>query len=224
MLNIVTGVSRNWIILNNKPIIDAIESINENGIARNIQTFDFSTLYTNLEHKDIKEALIFTIKLAFRNRKSKSESKYISVYDKSSNWVSSHRDSTFAFDESKLIKCIEFLLDNCYFEVGNSIYKQIIGVPIGINPGPYMANLTLWYFENRFLNSTYKSKYHIVKKLSRTFRLIDDITTLNSDGCLAEYYRLIYPSSLTLNKENAIDTCANVLDLEISIKDGKFIS
>ena len=81
MLNIVTGVSRNWIILNNKPIIDAIESINENGIARNIQTFDFSTLYTNLEHKDIKEALIFTIKLAFRNRKSKSESKYISVYD-----------------------------------------------------------------------------------------------------------------------------------------------
>ena len=44
MLNIVTGVSRNWIILNNKPIIDAIESINENGIARNIQTFDFSTL------------------------------------------------------------------------------------------------------------------------------------------------------------------------------------
>ena len=224
MLNIVTGVSRNWIILNNKPIIDAIESINENGIARNIQTFDFSTLYTNLEHKDIKEALIFIIKLAFRNRKSKSESKYISVYDKSSNWVSSHRDSTFAFDESKLIKCIEFLLDNCYFEVGNSIYKQIIGVPIGINPGPYMANLTLWYFENRFINSTYKSKYHIVKKLSRTFRLIDDITTLNSDGCLAEYYRLIYPSSLTLNKENAIDTCANVLDLEISIKNGKFIS
>ena len=183
MLNIVTGVSRNWIILNNKPIIDAIESINENGIARNIQTFDFSTLYTNLEHKDIKEALIFTIKLAFRNRKSKSESKYISVYDKSSNWVSSHRDSTFAFDESKLIKCIEFLLDNCYFEAGNSIYKQIIGVPIGINPGPYMANFTLWYFENRFL----KSKYHIVKKLSRTFRLIDDITTLNSEGCLAEY-------------------------------------
>ena len=118
------------------------------------------------------------------------------------------------------------MLDYCYFEVGNSIYKQIIGVPIGINPGPYMANLTLWYFENRFLNSssTYKSKYHIVKKLSRTFRLIDDITTLNSDGCLAEYYRLIYPSSLTLNKENAIDTCANVLDLEISIKDGKFIS
>ena len=60
--------------------------------------------------------------------------------------------------------------------------------------------------------------------MSKTFQLIDDITSLNSDGCLAEYYNLINPSSLTLNKENEIDTCANVLDLEISIKDGKFVS
>ena len=149
MLNYVTGVSRNWIIFNNRPIIDALDSIKENGITRNIQTYDFSTIYSNLEHKDIKEALIFTIKLAFRNRKSKSESKskFISVYDKSSNWVSSHRDTAFAFTEAKLIKSVEFLLDNCYFEVGNLLYKQVIGVPIGINPGPYMANLTFWYFE-----------------------------------------------------------------------------
>ena len=60
--------------------------------------------------------------------------------------------------------------------------------------------------------------------MNKTFRLIDDITTLNSDGCLAEYYHFIYPSSLTLIKENEIDTCANVLDLEISIKDGKCVS
>ena len=29
---------------------------------------------------------------------------------------------------------------------------------------------------------------------------------------------------MTLNKENEIDTCANVLDLEISIEDGKYVS
>ena len=75
---------------------------------------------------------------------------------------------------------MDFLLDNCYFEVGNTLYKQCIGVPIGINPAPYMANLTMWYFENKFLDRTYKSKYYIVKNLSKTFRLIDDITTLIS--------------------------------------------
>jgi hypothetical protein len=126
------------------------------------------------------------------------------------------------FDGDKLIKCVDFLLDNCYFKVGDVLYRQHIGVPIGINPGPYIANLTLWYFENRFLDSTYKRKYYIVKKLNNTFRLIDDITTLNSDGYLEEYFKLIYPDSLTLNKENEVDSAANVLDLDISIKDGKF--
>ena len=121
MLYKVTGVNRNWIILNNRPIMDVLELVNENGIARNIQTFDFSTLYTSLEHKDIREALLFTIKLAFRNNRYK----YISVYEKSFSWVNSFKDTTFAFDETKLIKCVDFLLDNCNFEVGNTLYKQL---------------------------------------------------------------------------------------------------
>ena len=63
----------------------------------------------------------------------------------------------------------------------------------------------------------------VIKKLNNTFRLIDDITTLNSDGYLEEYFKLIYPDSLTLNKENEVDSAANVLDLDISInREGKF--
>ena len=75
-----------------------------------------------------------------------------------------------------------------------------------------------------FMDRTYKSKYYIVKKLSKTFRLIDDITTLNSDGYLEEYYKLIYPATLILNKESEVDTSANVLDLEITINKDKFLS
>ena len=112
MLYKVTGVNRNWIILNNRPIMDALKLVSENGIARNIQTFDFLTLYTSLEHKDIKEALLFTIKLAFRNKRSK----YISVCEKSFSWVNSFKDTTFAFNETKLSRCVNFLLDDCYFK------------------------------------------------------------------------------------------------------------
>ena len=220
MLFKVTGINRNWVFLNNKPILDSIDYINQHSVARNIQTFDFSTLYTNLDHKDIKDALKFTIKLAFRN----SRSKFISVYEKGFGWVNSFRNGTLVFDEDKLVRCVDFLLDNCYFKVGDVLYRQLIGVPIGINPGPHMANLTLWYFENQFIDSNYKCKYNIVKKLNYTFRLIDDITTLNSDGCLEEYFKSIYPDSLTLNKENEFDNAANVLDLDISIKEGRFSS
>ena len=56
-----------------------------------------------------------------------------------------------------------------------------------------------------------------MRKLNIIFMLIDDITTLNSDGYLEEYFKLIYPESLTLNKENEADSegngivCGNIL-------------
>ena len=115
------------------------------------------------------------------------------------------------------------MIDNSYFCFGNLCFRQVIGVPIGVDPGPYIANLTLWFYEYSFINSLYKSDYRRALKLNKTFRLIDDISTLNSDGTFQELFPQIYPISLTLNKENVVDMAADVLDLNISIKDGKFI-
>jgi len=220
MLLKVTGINRNWLIKNNKPIIDSLDSINENGVARNVEIFDFTTLYTNLPHSDIKVAMDSVIKLAFKN----SKKKYIAVYENSSRWVDKPRDGTFVFTVDELISATEFLLDNCYFTVGDSMYRQTIGVPIGIDAGPFIANLTLWYFENKFLEGTYKTKYIVTRKLRYTFRLIDDITTVNSDGYFKEYVNDIYPACLQLNKENEGTDKADVLDLCLLVKDGKFIS
>ena len=174
----VTGTNRNWVIKNNNPIIDSLAYINENGIARNVEIFDFTTLYTNLPHSDIKVALRSVIELAFKN----SKKSFIAVYENSSNWVDKPRHYTLVFTVEELISATEFLLDNCYFTVGDSVYRQTTGVPIGIDSGPFIANLTLWYFENKFLEGTYKTNYIVTRKLRYTFRLIDDITTINSDG------------------------------------------
>ena len=61
----VTGIKRNWIINNNEPILNCLNDINKLSNARNIQTYDFTTLYTNLGHDVIKMALLSVIKLAF---------------------------------------------------------------------------------------------------------------------------------------------------------------
>ena len=90
-------------------------------------------------------------------------------------------------------------------------------IPIGVDAGPYIANLTLWYFENKFLENTFKSKYIVANKLGKTYRLIDDITSINPDGYFESHFNDIYPDSLQLNKENDRDISANVLDLNIII-------
>ena len=39
---------------------------------------------------------------------------------------------------------LKYLLDNCFFTVGNIVMKQDIGIPMGINPAPFWANLFLY--------------------------------------------------------------------------------
>ena len=80
------------------------------------------------------------------------------------------------------------------------MFKQLIGVPIGVDCGPLVANLTLLYYENKWLDSTYKVNYKVALKLNGTFRLIDDITAINSDGRFEEAYPQIYPPELVLKK------------------------
>ena len=58
--------------------------------------------------------------------------------------------------------------------------------------------------------------------MNDTFRLIDDITTVNSDKVFENHVNEIYPKYLVLNKENEADDRAHVLDLQISIVNGKF--
>ena len=53
--------------------------------------------------------------------------------------------------------------------------------------------------------SLYKKDYRHALALRNTFRLIDDISTLNSDGVFQELVGKIYPSSLISNKENIND-------------------
>ena len=78
-------------------------------------------------------------------------------------------------------------------------------MPIGVDPGPFIANLSLWFFENS------------ARCLNKTFRLIDDISSINSDGVFQEHVANIYHDSLTLNKDNSVDTAAHVLDNDFKV-------
>ena len=215
MLLKVTGINRNWVIDNNALLLDCFNSTSK---GRNIETYDFTTLYTNLRHEEIKTALQSVIKLAFRHKKFN----YISIYKSSGSFVNSVRKGGIYFDVEKLIDACSFLIDNSYFSFGSYTFRQKIGVPIGVDPGPFIANLTLWYFENKYLDKLYRVDYYSARLLNKTYRLIDDITTINSDGVFANHYMNIYPESLQLNKENSGCVSANVLDLDIVISEGNF--
>ena len=49
--------------------------------------------------------------------------------------------------------CVSRLIKETYFEIGNLLFKQCIGLPMGIDPAPFWANLHLYAYEYKFMTT-----------------------------------------------------------------------
>ena len=43
--------------------------------------------------------------------------------------------------------------------VGNSLLRQKIGIPLGIEPAPFLANIFLYTYENEYMSDTTNTTY-----------------------------------------------------------------
>ena len=51
-----------------------------------------------------------------------------------------------SISEQVLVNYMEYLIDNIYVIIGSRIYRQCIGIPMGTNCAPLVANLFLFSF------------------------------------------------------------------------------
>ena len=50
---------------------------------------------------------------------------------------------------------LSYLLDNIYIRFGTKFYRQIVGIPMGTNCAPLVADLFLYCYERDFMDSLY---------------------------------------------------------------------
>ena len=130
-----TGVNTFWVVLNNKPVIDAMNGLNKRRKATSVSTFDFSTLYTKLSHNKLLIVLNSLIDYCFDG----GESKYITVNSYGACWVKNIKDNVICLKKQQIKDAVSYLLFNCYFTVGPKILCQIIGIPMRSDPAPAVA-------------------------------------------------------------------------------------
>ena len=99
-------------------------------------------------------------------------------------------------------KVLEFIMNNAYFQVNNQVFQQVIGIPMGSDPAPFVANLFLYFYENKFLDKLKKEDLHRARRLRHVFRFIDDLIALNDKNEFAKSYKEIYPEEMELNPEH----------------------
>ena len=51
----------------------------------------------------------------------------------------------------ELIQAVNFIIDNSYITFKGLVYKQIIGIPMGTNCAPHLANIYLHVYEYKYL-------------------------------------------------------------------------
>ena len=55
------------------------------------------------------------------------------------------------YTADNICRMIEFLIDNIFVQFGGHLFRQMIGIPMGTNCAPLLADLFLYSYENECL-------------------------------------------------------------------------
>ena len=71
---------------------------------------------------------------------------------------------------------LHYLLDNIFIRLGSKLYRQIVGIPMGTNCAPLVADLFLFCYERDFMLSlSDNNQADIIEAFNSTSRYLDDL-------------------------------------------------
>ena len=147
--------------------------------ATSLSTYDFSTLYTTLPHNLIKEKLLDLIERTFYKKEGKL---YLACNDKKAFFTSAdHCRGYHIWAYQNVCGALSFLLDNIYIRFGTKLYRQIVGIPMGTNCAPLVADLFLFCYERDFLkHHSGDNQADVIKACNSTSRYCDDLLNIDN--------------------------------------------
>ena len=140
-----TRVNNMWILQNSTNLLSSLCHLGVHR-ATSIQTFDFSTLYTSIPHDLLKSRMNNIINNAFKYRNGATRYTHIKVGRNKSYFTSDPLNSDNKYTANDSCKKIEFLVDNIYVRFGGQLVQQMVGIPMGINCAPLLADLFLYSY------------------------------------------------------------------------------
>ena len=52
-------------------------------------------------------------------------------------------NTIFRFDDKMMKEAVSYIINNFYFTIGDQVFREIIGIPMGSDPAQCLANLFL---------------------------------------------------------------------------------
>ena len=207
-----SGINVFWSIDSSTQFLDTLK----NNEVYNLQIYDFTTLYTNLDLCEVDNMIGEVIDLIFSER-----NKYICIckYDTDKCFFSKKTyDGYHIFDKDQLKEAVHFIVYNTYIIFAGIVFIQVRGIPMGGNSSSPIADLTLAKREFNYMMNLMKNKqFALAKILSKIRRYVDDLITINYLN-FQNLIKAIYPPSLEMERSGNDNKNVNYLDLNIDIK------
>ena len=120
------GINYFWSIKNSNDVLNKFKS--KNFQASKLSTYDFSTLYTTSPHHLIKDKLIDLINRTF----IRENNQYLACNEECAFFTSDVYNNHNLWSCQKVCDALVYLLDNIFIRFGTKLYRQTIGIPMGI--------------------------------------------------------------------------------------------
>ena len=172
-----------WILKNSTNLLSSLSHLGVHR-ATSIQTFDFSSLYTSIPHDLFKSHMNSIINNAFKYKNGATRYTHIKVGRNESYFTSDPLNGDNKYTANDIYKMVEFLVDNIYVRFGGQLFQQMVGIPMGTNCVPLLADLFLYSYENECLDKLVRkakesllesSIYHTVILMTLSLSIIKDL-------------------------------------------------
>ena len=176
-------------------IIDSINDfcLNLPQKIHNIYVADITRCFETIPingHDTLFEAMEFITSLGVKNFKSKHTRSEPSIWFRTNEqgltiraiWASScpTHGKWHQLSVTKFLTLNKWLTTNCYVRLGNQVWKQVLGIPMGFSCSPLWCNLYLMSYEIRFIQRLARlGRRDIMSRFEHAFRYIDDLCWLN---------------------------------------------
>jgi hypothetical protein len=232
------NVAGSWIINNHRRVTENLVKMDSQGMRPHqdeMETFDFASMYTTMDHEVIKELLDEYVDMVFTQEATNNPSHKVLHLHKTGKpeWTprkpatkTGKNNSTYTNQHitgKDFKEWIHFLLDNLYVEVGGELFQQTIGIPMGTNSAPMIANIVCFMQEFRYMRMLASNVEHVgdpqwvlLRQLSLNTRFIDDLLNLCVPGNVMRGIVLeIYSSSGLIITSEGAGNRVDYLDMTI---------
>jgi hypothetical protein len=121
-----------------------------------------------------------------------------------------HSHSTNKFSETDIINMLKILIDNIFVLFGERVFQKTVGIPMGTNCAPPLADMFIYSYEADFIKGFPRKNE---KKLARSF----NFTFRYNNSRIGDFVDRIYPIELEIHDTTDTDRSASYLEVHLAI-------